>query len=805
MDVIRRLLIVLLLTTVAVQAQVVQPATTTGSLSAVGSVTLNVSGYASIAFQLTGTFVATVTFEGSIDGAIYQAINVTPTNSTSATTTATTTGVWVASVGGLKYVRARVSAYTSGTVVATLQTALAGGGSGGGGGGGGSAPSGTIAAAVPSTVSPVAVKDNAGNLAYPTLDVSGNLLVAVTGAGSGGTSSVDGSGYTAGTTAGTPLMGARDDAGTTACAEDKNCIARLTSTRALMVDGSAVTQPVSAASLPLPTGAATLAKQPALGTAGVASADVVTIQGIASMTKLLVTPDSVALPANQSTNVAQVAGTTTDTNSGVKSAGTLRVVLATDQPALTNKLLVTPDSVALPANQSVNVAQLAGTATDTNSGAKSAGTMRVVLATDQPALTNKLLVTPDSVALPANQSVNVSQINGVTTTMGNGISGTGVQRVTLASDSTGQVALAAGSAVIGHVIADTGSTTAVTGTVANNVTQFGGTNVSTGTGVGGAGIPRVTVSSDSTVTANAGTGTFAISATALPLPTLAATSTKQSDGTQKTQIVDGAGAVIASTSNNLNVQCANCSGSGASATDQASFTAGSSVFAPAGGQYNATPQPLTSGTQGMIALGPNRSVQTTLYGSDGREQGTATNPQITRTVTPALALAASTTAPVQLMGAFGNRLGSTGDAMNVSIRSGADTYIGQTAGAASPSPAVSANGCYLQSAASTNATSCFNRPGNFYGVRAINTTATLYYLRLYNLAAAPTCSSATGFVFSVPVPPAAAAGGANGITVNVGTYGLSFTTGLSFCLTGGATSTDNTSAATGVFVNLAYK
>lgn len=43
-------------------------------------------------------------------------------------------------------------------------------------------------------------------------------------------------------------------------------------------DGSAVTQPVSAASLPLPSGAATAAKQPALGTAGTASADVITTQ-----------------------------------------------------------------------------------------------------------------------------------------------------------------------------------------------------------------------------------------------------------------------------------------------------------------------------------------------------------------------------------------------------------------------------------------------------------------------------------------------------------------------------------------------
>lgn len=91
---------------------------------------------------------------------------------------------------------------------------------------------------------------------------------------------------------------------------------------------------------------------------------------------------------------------------------------------------------AVPANQSVNNAQVAGTAVDTNSGTKSAGTMRVVIATDQPALTNKLLVTPDSVALPANQSVNVAQINGITTLMGNGTTGTGSQRVTIASDNT---------------------------------------------------------------------------------------------------------------------------------------------------------------------------------------------------------------------------------------------------------------------------------------------------------------------------------------------------------------------------------
>lgn len=47
-----------------------------------------------------------------------------------------------------------------------------------------------------------------------------------------------------------------------------------------------------------------------------------------------------ALPAHQSVNVDQLNGTAPDTNSGVKSAGTLRVVIATDQPVLTNALAV---------------------------------------------------------------------------------------------------------------------------------------------------------------------------------------------------------------------------------------------------------------------------------------------------------------------------------------------------------------------------------------------------------------------------------------------------------------------------------
>lgn len=111
---------------------------------------------------------------------------------------------------------------------------------------------------------------------------------------------------------------------------------------------------------------------------------------------------------------------------------------------------------------------------------------------------------------------------------------------------------------------------------------------------------------------------------------------------------------------------------------------------------------------------------------------------------------------------------------------------------------------YTATGASTNATNVKGSAGTVYHYTLTNTTTTIYYLRMYNLSSAPTCSSSTGYVATIPIPPAAAAGGAGGreIPQNIG---QAFTTGIGFCVTGGASSTDNTSAATGVFVEILYK
>lgn len=112
------------------------------------------------------------------------------------------------------------------------------------------------------------------------------------------------------------------------------------------------------------------------------------------------------------------------------------------------------------------------------------------------------------------------------------------------------------------------------------------------------------------------------------LPSGAATSANQTNATQKSQIVDGSGNVIASTANSLNVQCANCSGSGASGVDEGAFAAGSSTFGPMGGFYQttATSNPLTNGQWGTWQVTAYRAGMVNLRTAAGAEIGTAASP-----------------------------------------------------------------------------------------------------------------------------------------------------------------------------------
>ena len=187
------------------------------------------------------------------------------------------------------------------------------------------------------------------------------------------------------------------------------------------------------------TGTFWQATQPVSGTVTVGNASLA-VTGPLTDAQLRASAVPVSLAANQSVNAAQINGVTPLMGNGITGTGSMRVTIASDNTAFTvnaaqsgtwNIGTVTT-LPALPANQSVNVAQMNGVAVTMGSGVTGTGVQRVVLATDVALPTGANVIG----ALTANQSVNVAQMNGVATTMGNGIAGTGVQRVAIASDNT---------------------------------------------------------------------------------------------------------------------------------------------------------------------------------------------------------------------------------------------------------------------------------------------------------------------------------------------------------------------------------
>lgn len=94
--------------------------TYTGSGSAASAVvvfSVDTTGFGGVAVQLTGVWVGTVTFETSNDNVNWAVAGGLPAQGGTVAATATANGIWsVPSMG--QYFRARVTAYTSGTVVA---------------------------------------------------------------------------------------------------------------------------------------------------------------------------------------------------------------------------------------------------------------------------------------------------------------------------------------------------------------------------------------------------------------------------------------------------------------------------------------------------------------------------------------------------------------------------------------------------------------------------------------------------------------------------------------------------------------
>lgn len=571
----------------------------------------------------------------------------------------------------------------------------------------------------------------------------------------------------------------------------------LTTAGGLRVDGSGATQPVSgtvtanagtgtfavsAASLPLPTGAATAAKQPALGTAGASSTDVISVQGIASGT---------ALPISGSISCSNCSGTGVSVNEDVASAnadpGTPAYGVRQDTPTGTTstdgdygplkldsigRLWVNCGTGCSGGTQYTHDAALTiGSSATTLSGARASAAAPTNVSADD-----------DAVALWALRSGALAvqpTFAGVLGVAGNGVSGTGVQRVTIASDSTGVVAATQSGAW---------TVTANAGTNLNTSTlalETGGNLAaikadvdkipSQGQALAAASLPVVlTAAQITTLTPPAAITGFALDATL-------------TGGTQQSKITDGTNVSTVKAASTLPV-----------ATDKALVTT----------QRDAIPAGTNVIGHVIADSGSTTAVTGTVSTNVAQLAGTTTDTNSGSKSAGTLRVVLATDQP-QLT----NKILVTPDAnsaVNVAQMNGAalaspdaNSYA-ISPNAATATAAAASSACNILSAASTNATNCKGSAGNLYGYEIYNTSTTVYYLRLYNLSASPTCSSATGFIRTIPIPPAAAAGGVGGAVSNY-TVPVNFGTGIGFCITGGSASTDNTNAATGVFGEIRYK
>jgi hypothetical protein len=139
-------------------------------------------------------------------------------------------------------------------------------------------------------------------------------------------------------------------------------------------------------------------------------------------------------------------------------------------------------------------------------------------------------------------------------------------------------------------------TTTPPANASTNVTQFGGTNVSTGTGAGGAGIPRVTVSSDSSLAANQSVNVNQIAGSGVSIAAA---------GVQKVGVSGAAGAAL------------DASGQNAASPANELLVAG---------QFNTIPTTITSGNVSPVQLDSVGSLKTntnvTLFGGNPVATGT---------------------------------------------------------------------------------------------------------------------------------------------------------------------------------------
>lgn len=100
-----------------------------GTIMAVAqTVALTLNGKSGIAIQVTGTFVGTLQFEGTVDGTNWQPINGVGAGSVSIAQTTTVPGIFRLTPAGLAQVRVNATAFTTGLAVVSIRASSGTGG-----------------------------------------------------------------------------------------------------------------------------------------------------------------------------------------------------------------------------------------------------------------------------------------------------------------------------------------------------------------------------------------------------------------------------------------------------------------------------------------------------------------------------------------------------------------------------------------------------------------------------------------------------------------------------------------------------
>ena len=185
-------------------------------------VAIGVERFSAVGLTVTISNTATVTFEATEDGTTWASKVCASISSTSATlvTNTSTSGTYQCNVAGLNKFRARVSAFTSGTVTVHAQATTASLGSGGGGGGGGGGGVTTD------------IQDGVGDSVMDAVNNAMRVNI-VAGAGSGGTAMTDDAAFTPGTTSVTPAGAMFDDVTPDSVNEGDGGVLRMSANRNL--------------------------------------------------------------------------------------------------------------------------------------------------------------------------------------------------------------------------------------------------------------------------------------------------------------------------------------------------------------------------------------------------------------------------------------------------------------------------------------------------------------------------------------------------------------------------------------------